>query len=76
MSSSLRLFASAPRGIEPLLADELRALGGGNVKETRAGVTFDGDLALAYRVCLWSRVAQSGATAARAVSGADTGGAV
>jgi len=57
MSSSLRLFASAPRGIEPLLADELRALGAGDVQETRAGVTFDGDLALAYRVCLWSRVA-------------------
>jgi 23S rRNA (guanine2445-N2)-methyltransferase / 23S rRNA (guanine2069-N7)-methyltransferase len=57
MSSSLRLFASAPRGIEPLLADELRALGAGDVKETRAGVTFSGDLALAYRVCLWSRVA-------------------
>ena len=57
MSTSLRLFASAPRGIEPLLADELRALGGENVKETRAGVTFDGDLTLAYRVCLWSRVA-------------------
>lgn len=57
MSSPLRLFASAPRGIEPLLADELRALGAGNVKETRAGVTFDGDLGLAYRVCLWSRVA-------------------
>jgi len=57
MLSSLRLFASAPRGIEPLLADELRALGAENVKETRAGVTFSGDLALAYRVCLWSRVA-------------------
>ena len=57
MSSALRLFASAPRGIEPLLADELRALGAGDVKETRAGVTFSGDLALAYRVCLWSRVA-------------------
>jgi 23S rRNA (guanine2445-N2)-methyltransferase / 23S rRNA (guanine2069-N7)-methyltransferase len=57
MSLPLRLFASAPRGIEPLLADELRALGGEHVKETRAGVTFGGDLTLAYRVCLWSRVA-------------------
>ena len=57
MSSPLRLFASAPRGIEPLLADELRAFGAGDVKETRAGVTFSGDLTLAYRVCLWSRVA-------------------
>lgn len=57
MSPSLCLFASAPRGVEPLLADELRVLGAENVKETRAGVTFDGDLSLAYRVCLWSRVA-------------------
>ena len=57
MTSTLALFASAPRGIEPLLADELRALGAQAVKETRAGVTFEGTLELAYRVCLWSRVA-------------------
>ena len=57
MTSSLSLFASAPRGIEPLLADELRALGAQAVKETRAGVTFEGTLELAYRACLWSRVA-------------------
>ena len=57
MASTLPLFASAPRGIEPLLADELRALGAQAVKETRAGVTFEGTLELAYRACLWSRVA-------------------
>lgn len=57
MASSLPLFASAPRGIEPLLADELRALGAQTVKETRAGVTFEGTLEIAYRTCLWSRVA-------------------
>ena len=55
--SVFNLFATAPLGIESLLADELRVLGAGNVKETRAGVAFDGDLALAYRACLWSRVA-------------------
>lgn len=55
--SSLTLFATAPLGIESLLADELRALGAGDVKETRAGASFSGDLALAYRVCLWSRLA-------------------
>jgi 23S rRNA (guanine2445-N2)-methyltransferase / 23S rRNA (guanine2069-N7)-methyltransferase len=51
------LFATAPRGMELLLADELRALGGTEVKETRAGVAFTGDLALGYRACLWSRMA-------------------
>lgn len=43
--------------MEPLLADELRALGAGGVAETRAGVAFSGPLTTAYRVCLWSRVA-------------------
>ena len=53
----LRLFATAPKGMEGLLADELRELGAGGVAETRAGVAFEGALELAYRVCLWSRVA-------------------
>jgi 23S rRNA (guanine2445-N2)-methyltransferase / 23S rRNA (guanine2069-N7)-methyltransferase len=53
----LSLFATAPKGVEPLLAEELRALGATGVKETRAGVAFEGPLALAYRACLWSRVA-------------------
>lgn len=50
-------FATAPKGIEPLLADELRTLGVENVAETRAGVSFTGSLESAYRVCLWSRLA-------------------
>jgi 23S rRNA (guanine2445-N2)-methyltransferase / 23S rRNA (guanine2069-N7)-methyltransferase len=50
-------FATAPRGIEPLLVDELRALGADGARETRAGVAFTGDLAVAYRACLWSRLA-------------------
>ena len=51
------LFATAPRGLEKTLADELRRLGAGAARPRRAGVAFRGDLMLAYRACLWSRVA-------------------
>jgi 23S rRNA (guanine2445-N2)-methyltransferase / 23S rRNA (guanine2069-N7)-methyltransferase len=54
---SFSLFAAAPRGLELLLADELRALGAADAREARSGVLFSGDLALAYRACLWSRLA-------------------
>ncbi|MHB9150443.1 MAG: bifunctional 23S rRNA (guanine(2069)-N(7))-methyltransferase RlmK/23S rRNA (guanine(2445)-N(2))-methyltransferase RlmL [Thermoleophilia bacterium] len=54
---TLRLFATAARGLEPLLAAELRALGAAGVKESRAGCAFAGTLETAYRVCLWSRLA-------------------
>ncbi len=57
-------FATAPKGIEPLLAEELRALGGENVAETRAGVSFSGPLESAYRACLWSRLASRAFTIA------------
>ncbi len=50
-------FATTPRNMESLLADELRQLGAEQVAETRAGVHFSGTLATAYRVCLWSRIA-------------------
>ncbi|MBI2994160.1 MAG: 23S rRNA (guanine(2445)-N(2))/(guanine(2069)-N(7))-methyltransferase, partial [Gammaproteobacteria bacterium] len=50
-------FATAAKGTEDLVAGELRALGAGEVKETRAGVSFKGGLDAAYRACLWSRVA-------------------
>lgn len=57
MSNLLNLFATAPKGLELLLVDELRALGAINPAEKLAGVTFSGDLALAYKACLWSRLA-------------------
>jgi len=57
VSTPQSLFATAPKALEGLLADELRALGALDVKETRAGVAFRGDLTLAYRACLWSRIA-------------------
>jgi len=52
-----KFFATAALGLEPLLAAELVELGALDVKEERAGVGFAGDLRLAYRVCLWSRLA-------------------
>ncbi len=51
------LYATTPKALEGILANELKALGGQNVREKMAGVAFEGDLALAYRVCLWSRTA-------------------
>jgi 23S rRNA (guanine2445-N2)-methyltransferase / 23S rRNA (guanine2069-N7)-methyltransferase len=57
MNTPIRFFATAPKGVESLLADELRQLGALEVAETRAGVAFQGSLRTAYRVCLWSRLA-------------------
>ncbi|MEJ2360792.1 MAG: bifunctional 23S rRNA (guanine(2069)-N(7))-methyltransferase RlmK/23S rRNA (guanine(2445)-N(2))-methyltransferase RlmL [Gammaproteobacteria bacterium] len=51
------LFATAPKNLEALLAEEIRQLGIGNARDTRGGVRFAAELAEAYRVCLWSRVA-------------------
>ena len=55
--ADLSLFATVPRGLESLLAGELRGLGAAHVKQVRAGVAFSGSLETAYRTCLWSRVA-------------------
>jgi putative N6-adenine-specific DNA methylase len=52
-----RYFATCGRGIEPVLADELRALDAGDVEPGRGGVHFSGDQALLYRVNLWLRTA-------------------
>ena len=54
---SLEFFASSPRGVEDLLAGELRDLGISEIETSYAGVRFCGSLSTAYRVCLWSRIA-------------------
>ncbi len=54
---SLRLFATTPKGMEELLAEELQGLGAEETRPTRAGVAFAGPLTTAYRACLWSRLA-------------------
>jgi 23S rRNA (guanine2445-N2)-methyltransferase / 23S rRNA (guanine2069-N7)-methyltransferase len=51
------LFATSPKGLELLLAHELRELGAFDVREKLAGVAFSGNLQLAYRAVLWSRLA-------------------
>ncbi len=52
-----KFFASAPKGIIPVLAGELKGLGLDHVKQTRAGASFTGPLEAGYRACLWLRTA-------------------
>ncbi len=52
-----RFFATASRGTEQVLAEELGALGIPGVEAERGGVAFGQRLADGYRACLWSRVA-------------------
>ncbi|MHB0776464.1 bifunctional 23S rRNA (guanine(2069)-N(7))-methyltransferase RlmK/23S rRNA (guanine(2445)-N(2))-methyltransferase RlmL [Halomonas sp. WWR20] len=53
----LSLFVTCPRGIEMLLADELAALGADVSGTTVAGVHASGTREVAYRACMWSRLA-------------------
>jgi len=53
----LEFFAPCPRGTEKLLAEELRSLRCRSVRPQRAGVSFAGPIEVAYRACLWSRIA-------------------
>ena len=53
----MKLFLTCPKGIEQLLEDELKQLGLTETKQTIAGVQCQGELADAYRICLWSRLA-------------------
>lgn len=57
MSETFSLFVTCPRGLEPLLVTELLGLGAAEAKERSGGVACSGDRALAYRACLWSRLA-------------------
>lgn len=53
-----RFFATAAKGTEPLLRDELNELGLPRVRADRGGVHFGAERVDAYRACLWSRIAQ------------------
>lgn len=55
--SSFNFFATCPKGIEEILAQELESLGAEKTRLTVAGVYFTGSLATAYKTCLWSRLA-------------------
>ncbi len=52
-----KFFATCPRGLEMLLADDLRRLKAEKVNAVGGGVHFFGDFLLCYRVNLESRVA-------------------
>lgn len=56
-SGPLRLFAASPRGLEHELAKELAELGAESVQPGSGGVSFVGDIALAWKINLWSRLA-------------------
>jgi len=57
VSQNLTLFATCPKGVEDLLAEECRQQHLTSVSTTHGGVFCQGDLEKAYRLCLWSRVA-------------------
>ncbi len=50
-------FATCARGLEPVLAGELRRLNAADITPGRGGVGFAGDLTLVYRANLWLRSA-------------------
>ncbi|HEX4388584.1 MAG TPA: bifunctional 23S rRNA (guanine(2069)-N(7))-methyltransferase RlmK/23S rRNA (guanine(2445)-N(2))-methyltransferase RlmL [Steroidobacteraceae bacterium] len=58
MSAGPRQFlASAPRGFGDLLTRELLACGAAETHERSGSVRFSGELEVAYRACLYSRIA-------------------
>lgn len=56
-AAKARYFATAAKGTEPLLAEELAELGLPEVRAGRGGVSFGLAREDAYRACLWSRIA-------------------
>ena len=53
----MQFFATAAKGTEPALRDELRELGFEGVRADRGGVHFEGEMLEGRRACLWSRIA-------------------
>ena len=50
-------LATCPAGVGGYLAQELEGLGAQQILERPVGISFKGGLGLAYRACLWSRMA-------------------
>lgn len=57
MPRRLPLFATAARGTEDLLVEELTELGAARVRADRGGVRFLANMNEALRIALWSRIA-------------------
>lgn len=57
MAERLHLFATAARGTEQLLVEELAELGATRIRQDRGGVRFAANWMEALRICLWTRIA-------------------
>ncbi|MBU0682072.1 MAG: bifunctional 23S rRNA (guanine(2069)-N(7))-methyltransferase RlmK/23S rRNA (guanine(2445)-N(2))-methyltransferase RlmL [Proteobacteria bacterium] len=55
MADLLQLTATCSAGLEELVASEIRSFGGQDLEILTGAVTFQGNLPVAYRCCLWSR---------------------
>ena len=57
MNTTEQFFAPCPRGLETVLALELKALGAEAVKAVKGGVGFRGPFSICYTINLESRIA-------------------
>ncbi|WP_435634181.1 bifunctional 23S rRNA (guanine(2069)-N(7))-methyltransferase RlmK/23S rRNA (guanine(2445)-N(2))-methyltransferase RlmL [Pseudomonas solani] len=57
MSDVFELFLTCPKSLEGLLLEEATSLGLAEAREQVAAIRGQGDLETAYRLCLWSRLA-------------------
>jgi 23S rRNA (guanine2445-N2)-methyltransferase / 23S rRNA (guanine2069-N7)-methyltransferase len=57
MSDRFELYLTCPKGLEGLLAEEARGLGLDDVREHTSAIRGEADMETAYRLCLWSRLA-------------------
>ena len=57
MKQEFQMIAKTFKGLEPVLAEELRSLGAHEIKIERRAVSFKGDKRLMYKANLWLRTA-------------------
>jgi 23S rRNA G2445 N2-methylase RlmL len=57
MSDRYELFLTCPKGLEGLLLEEASSLGLEEAREHTSAIRGMADMETAYRLCLWSRLA-------------------
>lgn len=57
MADVYELFLTCPKGLESLLLEEAQGLGLDEARAQVSAVRGQGSLEVAYRLCLWSRLA-------------------
>ena len=73
---NMRFFATAAKGTESLVAQELVAIGAQNIRSTVGGVHFEGGLDTLYGANLWLPHRESGVDADSGVPLPDAGSAL